>query len=155
PAYQSGAVNEATNLATVPIIDEPGGDTDIHEAYHSFALSDRMDAAYGSHDNHVIWCCNGVPTPDPLVSMDAWVGAIAADHSDRPLAEKVVALKPPTVKDICVDAGKDYGSNQADCKAVAAHLSTRGAAGGPYAADVMKCQLVPLQRTAYGSVPFS
>src|SRR5262249_53011988 len=47
PLYQSGAINEATNLATVPIIDMPGGDSDIHEGYHAFALSDRMDAAYG------------------------------------------------------------------------------------------------------------
>src|SRR5262249_36298935 len=57
PLYRSGAINEATNLSTVPIIDVPGGDVDIHETYHPFALSDRMDAAYGNHDNNIVWCC--------------------------------------------------------------------------------------------------
>lgn len=153
-AYRSGAVNDANNLATVPIIDEPGYSGDIHETYHSYALSDRMVAAYGNHANHIIWCC-GATTPDPLLAMDRWVNAISRDHSPRLLSKRVVRDKPADVQNICVNGGVQHGSDQASCQKIVASESTRAAAGAPYASDVLKCQLKPLRRSDFGSVQFS
>src|SRR5262249_13863190 len=90
-----------------------------------------------------------------LVLMDNWVAAIAKDHSSHSLANKVRSLKPSAVQNICLYHGTNYGQNQAACRKAAAGLPTRTAAGGPSAADVMKCQLEPLRRSDYRSVQFT
>src|SRR3954469_2415887 len=88
-AYVSGAVDEATNLDKVAIIDEAAGNTDIHEEYRAFAISARLDKAHGRHDNHVVWYGQNASFPDPLVLMDKWLTAVAADHTNAKLADKI------------------------------------------------------------------
>jgi hypothetical protein len=52
--YRSGAVNDASNLDLVAIIDQPAQNTDIHEQYRALIVRERLDKAHGNHDNDVI-----------------------------------------------------------------------------------------------------
>jgi hypothetical protein len=155
-AYRSGAVNEANNLNQVAIIDEPSGNTDIHEEYHAFALSARMDKAYGNHANHVIWYGLEPSFPNQFLTMDRWLSAVAKDTSHRPLAKKIVVDKPANIKDICnIDGHNDF-VNQGTCQRLAAPgTGTRTAAGAPFANDILKCQLKPLRASDYYPVQFT
>src|SRR3954454_278790 len=155
-AYRSGAVNEATNLDQVAIIDEPAQNTDIHEQYRAFIVRRRLDDAHGNHDNDVIWYGNGASFPDPLLSIDKWLSAVESDHSGAPLAEKIAHDRPSGVHDICNIAGQDDPGGRATCNVLApTGQGTRGAAGGPFATDVIDCRLKPLRRSDYYPVQFS
>ncbi len=132
-AYRSGAINEATHLDQVAIIDLSAGNFDIHESWRAFAVRARMDAAYGHHDNHVIWYTNQTH-PDPLLAMDDWLSRVEADSSDAPLSERIVTNKPAELVDM-VD--KKYFEG------------TRGAAGMPFPRDINKCSLKPLAKSDY------
>jgi len=155
-AYLSGAVNEATNLDKVAIIDTAAENTDIHEEYRAFAISDRLDKAHGRHDNHVVWYGRNGEFPDALELMDKWLTAVAADTSKAKLADKIVADRPKDVHDICNIAGHDDVPDEASCRQIAAAgSSTREAAGGPYTGDVIGCSLKPLRRSDYFPTQFS
>lgn len=155
-AYRSGAVDEATHLAGVAVIDMPLGNDDIHEEYHAFALRARMRRAYGSDRNHVIWYGIGTALPNPLPAMDRWLRRVAADHRQRSVAVKVAADRPAGVHDICeIGDVVDPGAEARCARTARPGVSTRGGAGGPPTADVLKCRLVPLRRSAYGPIRFT
>jgi hypothetical protein len=155
-AYRSGAVDEASNLDLVAIIDQPSQNTDIHEEYRAFALRRRLDQAHGNHDNDVIWYGQGASFPDPLLLMDRWLSAVEADHSPGSLAAKIARDRPTDVHDICNIAGQDDFASQEDCQKLAGFGNgTRGAAGGPFATDVIDCQLKPLRNSDYYPAQFS
>src|SRR4051794_39538738 len=155
-AYRSGAVNEATHLDQVAIIDQPAQNVDIHEQYRAFIIRRRLDQAHGDHDNDVIWYGNGASFPDPLLSMDKWLSAIEKDRSGAPLTEKIARDKPSDVHDICNVAGQDDLGGRETCNALApSGQGTRGGAGGPFATDVIDCRLKPLRRSDYYPVQFS
>src|SRR3954451_25293321 len=155
-AYRSGAVNEATHLDDVAIIDQPSGNVDIHEQYRAFIVRRRLDQAHGDHDNDVIWYGNGASFPDPLLSMDKWLSAIEKDRSGAPLTEKIARDRPSDVHDICNVAGQDDLGGRETCNALApTGQGPRGGAGGPFATDVIDCRLKPLRRSDYYPVQFS
>jgi len=155
-AYRSGAVDEATNLDQVAIIDQPSQNTDIHEEYRAFVLRRRLDQAHGNHANDVIWYGQDASFPDPLVLMDQWLTAVEKDHSSRSLAAKIGRDRPADVHDICNIAGQDDLGGQDTCQKVAGFGNgTRGAAGGPFATDVLDCQLKPLRPSDFYPAQFS
>jgi hypothetical protein len=155
-AYRSGAVNEANNLDQAAIIDQPAQNVDIHEQYRAFIIRRRLDEAHGNHDNDVIWYGNGASFPDPLLSMDKWLSAVEKDRSGAPLAEKIARDRPSDVHDICNVAGQDDLGGRETCNFLApTGQGTRGAAGGPFATDVIDCRLKPLRRSDYYPVQFS
>jgi hypothetical protein len=154
-AYRTGLINEMTNISNVAIIDHAGPDPAIaHDYAHTWWIRDRLDRAQGHHDNHVLWF-----GPAPLVgnldwptrallAMDRWLDAVDADHSKRPLAQKIAEDRPADIQDECA----------ADvCKtAVATRYGTpREVAGGDAYNDIVKCALKPLSRGDYGGVAFS
>jgi hypothetical protein len=137
-AYRSGAVNEATYLNEVAIIDTPIDVQDIHEPYRSFAIRARLDAAHGSRANQVIWYTTA-KTPNPFAVMNVWLTRVNDDHRPLPFAKKLVLDKPSAAHDMI---NRTYNEG------------TREAAGGPLASDVLACSLQPLRRSSF-SVAFT
>jgi hypothetical protein len=137
-AYRSGAVNEATHLNDVAIIDIPIDEQDIHEPYRSFAIRARLDAAHDSHANQVIWYTTA-KTPDPFVVMNEWLTRTSNDHRALPFAKKLILDKPSAAHDMI---NRTFNEG------------TREAAGGPLASDVLACSLQPLHRSSF-SVSFT
>ena len=137
-AYRSGAVNEATYLNEVAIIDSPIDVQDIHEPYRSFAIRARLNASHSSHANQVIWYTTA-RTPNPFVVMNTWLTRVSNDRRPLPYAKKLVLDRPPAAHDM-INRKYDEG--------------TREAAGGPLASDVLACSLHPLRRSSF-SVAFT
>jgi hypothetical protein len=156
-AYRAGLVNDGRGMATVPIIDLRGHDTEeIHEDYRSYAMRSRLSHANGGYGNQIIWT-----GPVPLVGdadfqrqafllMDQWLAAIEADKSNVSLATKVVQDKPATAKDTCFDGDGNAIDNQTVCQTLFPfYRAPRIVAGGPLSDDILKCQLKPLNRADY------
>jgi hypothetical protein len=154
--YRSGAVNEATHLDLVAIIDQPAQNVDIHEQYRALILANRLDKAHGNHDNHVTWFGQQATFPDPLLAMNDWLNAVERDRSHRPLAKRIAANRPPAVHDICNVAGQDDLGGADICRKLAPFgAGTRTPAGMPLTTDVLQCRLKPLERRDYQGVEFT
>ena len=138
-AYRSGQVLSGGALAQVPIVDgsyEPS-DGKIHTASHSWRLRERLLAATGNADNHVIRQEAG---DGPMFRlMDTWLSRMAADREPGSRPERVVRNRPRKA----VDRGS-YGAT-----------NPRIAAGAPLRDDVLKCRLTPLDRGGYPGVSFT
>src|SRR5207245_2274685 len=158
-AYRSGYINQANNLH-VPIIDLRGtSHADLHDTFHSWSMRSRLDRANGNHDNQVIWdsfTASGF-VPDTTLEtqafdlMDRWLSAIESDHSGNSLAQKVVANKPSDAVDRCTVTETGVAG---PC-VIPANGNPRMGAGEPLTDDVLKCQLQPMDPTAYFPVLFS
>src|SRR5204862_200329 len=84
-AYQAGIVSSGVNLGKLPIIDSRGWDEQgIHYIWRSFAERARIDAAYGNHDNQIMWRYGtgllpgtaaqiAAVTVPSLLTIDVWV----------------------------------------------------------------------------------
>lgn len=115
-AYKTGAINTAEHLKTTPMIDLRGADPGIaHDAFHSWQIRARMDAAYGHHDNQVIWfgqvplAGDSTYSTEALFVMDRWLASIAADEdASTSLEEKVRLNKPTEARDRCLSAQSLY-----------------------------------------------
>jgi hypothetical protein len=156
-AYRSGAINEATNLDQVAIIDGRGPDPGLaHDSYRAFAVRARLDRDHRTHANQVIW--EG-PTPiigdaqfavEGLVAMDRWLSRIERDQSSRPLSEKVIADRPTDITDRCSDGvGQQITTGLCPPGIVPVFGTPRTVAGDAITTDTNKCQLKPLRRSDY------
>lgn len=164
--YRSGAVNVATNLNTVPIINFVGPEPGIaHDSVHAWWTRWRLDREHGNHDNHVMWAG---PTPligdvnyvyQGITAMDRWLAAIEQDASGRPIAEKIVANKPADITDQCSDGlgQKILGEVCVDIVLpVYAYGTPRTIAGDDIYGYSLECQLKPFSRDDdYGLIPFT
>ncbi len=154
-AYRSGQVTSGRYLAQVPIIDLRGSSNhEIHTDFRSYAMRARLLQANGHHDNQIIWTAP-LLTGDPAWSesafllIDKWLAAIEADRSDMPLASKVVKNKPAGAVDACWIGGREI-TEMSVCRAAFPYFGNpRIAAGGKLVDNVLKCQLVPLDRSDY------
>jgi hypothetical protein len=172
--YRAGMVSDGKHLAKTPIIDLRGyddttlaplaapGAIGIHHVWRSFALRDRLDAANGNHDNHVMWRYGTGLIASPasgltlasFLAIDRWVKAIKADTSATSIEHKIAANKPADAVDFCF-MGTDVMNkvtNFATCDTdvhLAPHASPRQVAGGPQAENILKCQLRPVNRDDY------
>src|SRR3954468_4331394 len=179
-AYRTSQVTDPRQLRTVPIIDlraysETG---EIHTSFNSYKTRARLDKANGTHANMIIWTFPAAepilgvsPPPDIVLKsfllMDNWLTRIEADHSDAPLAQKVIRDKPSDATDKCF-AGQAAAaisqpasppsteiSDPEQCKMLyPSYLDTRTAAGGPMTDDIIQCRRKPLDLKDYG-VTFS
>jgi hypothetical protein len=167
-AYRAGQVTEGVRLADVPIIDLRGSANvnDIHTDYHSWELRTRLDEANGGHANQVIWTWRSfgsfvgiVPPPDitlqALLTMDAWLAGIDADHRPLSRAAKVRAHKPAAAVDACWPASTttEGGPEMVDPEYAGAcgqafphYADARQVAGQRVSGTALKCQLQPLRR---------
>ncbi|MCU1593337.1 MAG: hypothetical protein JWO12_729 [Frankiales bacterium] len=160
-SYRTGLVNETDHLDTVAIIDHAGPDPGAaHDYAHTWWVRDRLDKAHGQHGNQVLWFG---PTPligDPtwpttaLKAMSGWLDAVQRDHTNLPLARRIVQDRPASLHDRC-EYAPAVGSAPTDgvClpQEAQTHYGTpREVAGGPATNDVLKCRLKPLSAQDYG-----
>jgi uncharacterized tannase-like protein DUF6351 len=163
-AYRSGAINTANNLDRVAIIDLRGPDPGaFHDAYRSWAIRARLEREHGHFDNQVIWFGQVPLIGDPrwateaMLTMDRWLEAVEADATDRPLPAKIVANRPPDLRDRC---SQIPGLEQVGAVCEHEQLQTRygtpaTVAGESIATDTNKCALKPLRRADYYPVAFT
>ena len=171
-AYRTGRpTSGGGGLAHTPFIDyrnylddAPNGD--VHMRYHSFSLRERLITANGTADNHVILVednrhrgrSSSPVNMEALAHMDQWLTALAEDTSGDSAIEKVGRAKPADLTDACWTGGdvpqkvaepqtRDASSR---CEQMYPSASfPREVAGGSIAADVIKCQLKPIDAVDY------
>jgi uncharacterized tannase-like protein DUF6351 len=156
-AYRTGLINEANNL-TLPIIDTRGPNDPglAHDSFRTFAVTARLQQQHGTSANQVVW-----EGPAPIIgdfqytkmaleAMNAWVGRIYADHSDKPYAKKVIDDKPASIHEQCSDGDGTILTNSLCPSAVVPVYGTpRTVAGEPISTYQNECQLEPLSRSSY------
>jgi hypothetical protein len=170
-AYRSGRLtNGGGGLATTPVIDyraylddQPQGN--VHVRYHSFSLRERLLKANGYADNHIMltddrkWG-DSLRAPvlrEALSQMDQWLTRLSEDISSDSKIAKLRRAKPADLVDACwtrddkpqkIVEKAVYGSGR--CESLyPANSFPRGVAGSPVAADVIKCQLRPINPADY------
>jgi hypothetical protein len=161
-AYTDGAVDTASNLDQVAIIDLRGPDPGaFHDVYRTYAMRDRLLRNFGTAANQVLW-----RGPAPLIgdstfadaavyAIDGWLARVYSDPRNVPLPQKIIQDKPATLTDRCTDGnGNDVPA--ASCDALVQQYGTpRFVAGEPHTDDVLDCQLKPLSQADYGPVIFT
>jgi hypothetical protein len=170
-AYQSGRiVNGGLGLTDVPMLnvglyqDTVELGADYHDRFRDFSLRARLLRENGHFDNHVMWQAHPAAVPADfaelprLLVMDEWVTSIGADTRSVPTAQKVQDNRPADLTDRCTLAdGSHHTALQwpADdtgnpcLEQLPPAGDPRIAAGGPIAADVLKCQLQPIDFDSY------
>ncbi len=176
--HASGRVPHGKGLGEVAIIaDVMFNIVEEHYDFRTWVIRNRILAHWGDADNHVIFRRKGNP-PDYAAmrfdTLNAWLTAVEADRSDRPLRAKIVANRPADAVDKCWRAAAGWSTDPNVCNtgadpsqastivgAGAAALytptdaewpvwrDTRVAAGEDLTSDIMKCQLKPLRRLDY------
>jgi hypothetical protein len=162
-SFRSGAVNVASNLDRVAIIDLRGPDPGaFHDVYRTYAMRDRLLREHGTADNQVLWrgpvALFGDATfvDESVFAVDRWLAEVAKDERDVPLARKILDGRSKAgVEDRCTDgAGQD--TDPAECDAIVESYSTpRFEAGMPVADDTIECQLKPMDREDYLPIQFT
>jgi hypothetical protein len=160
-AYLSGAVDTASNLNNVAIIDLRGPDPGaFHDVYRTYAMRARLLRNFGTAGNQVLWRGQAPLIGDPAYSdqavfaMDKWLARVDADKRGIALSQKILQDKPLDVTDRCTNGnGLDIPQSVCD-ETVSAYGTPRIAAGMPETDDVLDCQLRPLQKSDY-SVTFT
>jgi len=171
-AYRTGRITAGTGgLATTPIIDYRAyGDDlpegDVHTRYHSYSMRERLLKANGHADNHIMITedhrFGGYSSTSPvlrnaLAQMDQWLTALTEDASDDPQIEKVRRAKPADLVDACWTRDDNPRKivepqiRSGRCEELYPSASfPREVAGGPITADIVKCQLRPIDQADYG-----
>ncbi len=168
--YASGIFNTfGGGLSNVPILNYRGYTDaigDIHDRHRDLTIRARLEKATGRSDNQAIWVgppiANAVTNlgAEALTVMTAWLDGIAADPA--PLnTDKVVKHKPAKAVDAYWLADGTMKAERAGWdnstgfgQAYPVHSEPRIEAGAPVSNDIMKCQLKPVDFSAY-SVKFS
>lgn len=165
---------------TTSIYDE---DNYYHYQWFHFAVRERMLQANGDTRNHVMWrggapilAAVGLATPEELAANAVpavqgwktfidWMNAYKADTSAASQRDKVISRKPAAAVDGCytksttpqfIAETQTLGSQPtSQCNTLWPSYSfPRKEAGGPLAANILKCQLKPVVATDY-AVPMS
>ena len=154
--YRTGAIDSASNLDKVAIIDLRGPDPGaFHDVYRTYALRARLMRNFGTAANQVLWR-GQVPligdrsfADQAVFAMDRWLARVHADRRKIPLAQKIIKDKPKTVADRCTDgSGNDQPAQVCDATVVS-YGTPRQGADGPLSEDIMKCRLKPMRRSDY------
>jgi len=153
-------------LASIPVFDISGiynDDGGYHYQWFHFAMRDRMVQANGNADNHVMWRGNPVPFNTAWSVFIQWVEAATADSSQRSDRDKVISNKPAAAVDGCWSSATQFIQEPqtfgrlptSQCNTLfPSYAFPRYVAGGTLAANVMKCQLKPINLNDY-AVSFS
>jgi Tannase-like family of unknown function (DUF6351) len=161
-AYESGLQLSGTGgLKNIPIVDITGvmnEDGGYHYQWFHFALRDRLLKAAGDDSNLVMWRGNPVPFEKAWSMFMAWVVAVRADTSSSSARVKTLRNKPESAVDGCWSSPSEFSaerqsfdrlpSNRCN-KLFPSFAFPRFVAGGPLAADIIKCTLKPLDRMDY------
>lgn len=151
-AYRAGQVTSGEALDETAIIDlRLPLDHEIHTSFHSWSTRERLLAANGHADNHVILTGPAPAMADrAFAQLDRWMAALEADTSAAPRADRVARARPADLATGCFLASEIVVTDEAACRTAFPYYGdTRTAAGAPLADDVLKCRLAPLDRAAY------
>ena len=160
-AYQSGLqLSGGGGLASIPVVDFSGHmneDSNYHYQWFHFATRERMAEANGDAGNHVMWRGN-VPFAAAWSTFIDWMEAVHADTSQSSARQKVVRNKPTAATDGCWTTDTQFVAERqtfssapdSTCnQAFPSYAFPRYEAGGPLAADILKCQLKPIDPRDY------
>jgi hypothetical protein len=147
-------------LSSIPVFDFGAyNDTNgYHYQWFHFAMRDRIAQANGNADNHVMWRGSAVPFETAWSVFMQWVEAVVADDSNRSQREKVIADKPPMAVDGCWSTATTFIAEpqtfsslpNSQCNTLfPSYAFPRYVAGGPLAANKMKCQLKSIDPADY------
>lgn len=174
-AYQSGIhLGGGGGLASIPVFDYGNysdDSSDYHLQWYHFATRERMVKANGDASNFVFWRGHGarsadliVPPAQPWGVFEQWMTAVKTDAAPGTAKEKVVRNKPAAAVDGCyakdaaftlIREAQTFGTTGSTCNTLWPSSSNpRKVAGGPLAADILKCQLKPVAPGDY-SVGFT
>jgi hypothetical protein len=167
-AFATGRVNRMSGgLASTPIIDlRYYGDAfpgEFHDSYRSWMIRERLLAANGHADNHVMWTTPPgffVLPPNPIYTaaqaqavaqMDAWLTALVELEATQPDLEPIDRTRlaqPDDLTDGCwtptgefVAEERTYDGDGACNELYPFHGDPRTAAGGPLSGETLKCEL--------------
>lgn len=160
-AYQAGLTLVGSGgLASIPIVDNAtSNEADrYHYGWFHFALRERLRQANGSADNLVMWRATSGSDAEAL--FEKWMLAYASDASADPPRAKVLRAKPKEGADGCYDRSTPPAFIAEDlvfsskpiskCSTLyPVYSNARREAGGPIAADILKCQLKPIDARDY------
>ncbi len=167
--YESGLqLNGGAGLASIPVWDLSGlvGVRDTggyHYQWFHFATRQRMIEANGDSANHVMWRGNAIPTEQAWQLFVQWVESVHNDRSEADARAKVIRNKPAGAVDGCWPTSAQFVAEpqifgrlpDTQCNTVYPSFAfPRFVAGGPLAADIIKCHLKPLDPGDY-KVAFS
>lgn len=149
-------------LASIPVFDVSGIYNDnggYHYQWFHFSMRDRMAQANGNADNHVMWRGNPVNADAAWSTFVQWMEAIAADTSNLSPREKAIRDKPAMATDGCwktatIGFWREHQTfsrtNNSICNTLyPSYAFPRYVAGGPVAANIIKCQLRPINTNDY------
>ena len=162
-SYVSGAVNEANNLASVPIINQVGPNVEgLHDPRRTWSMRARLERAEGHFPlNQVIWF-GAQSEPESVIVMDQWLSAVEADNRKLALAEKVAQDRPAGLHDRC--GGEGVEAEEVSLPGIGAVCqptvegrfpTPRMLAGEDITTDNQQCQLKPLERSSYAPIVFT
>ena len=160
-AYQAGlTLGGSGGLAAIPIFDDAtSNEADrYHYGWFHFALRERLRQANGNADNMVMWRSVAGSAADKMFA--AWMEAYKSDSSADEQRAKVIRAKPRAGVDGCYDRAMPpsfiaealvFSSKPVSkcTELYPVYSNVRHEAGGPLAANVLKCQLKPVDARDY------
>lgn len=160
-AYQSGRITHGGGgLASTAVLEhrdyfDNAVNGDIHNKIHSYSVRERLKAANGHFDNHVM-LGPGRVGDNLLQLMDQWLMGVVGDTSDQPRSRKVVSHKPAGLADACwdgdgnkiVEPSTAFGDGRCN-QLYPAGTTPRLVAGEPLADNIVKCQLKAVDPADY------
>ena len=169
-AYESGlTLGGGGGLGSIPVFDDGAyNDTSAyHYQWFHFAIRERIEKQNGDARNHVMWR-GPVQAERAWGAFIKWVAAVAADGAAGTAREKVVRDKPAEATDGCWAPPEGAAAGAAlefvaerltfsrapDSRCNRAYPSygfARLMAGGPLDANVLKCQLKPIDLKSYSA----
>jgi hypothetical protein len=163
-AYQGGVtLGGGGGLGSIPVFDD-GAYNDAggyHYQWFHFAIRERIAKQNGNADNHVMWR-GPVQAEEAWPVFIAWVARAKADNAPGSQREKTIRNKPDKAVDGCwssaagltfvAEPQKFSGKPDSKCnQEYPSAAFTRYVAGGPIDANVLKCQLKPVDAGEYAS----
>ncbi|MGE0451510.1 MAG: DUF6351 family protein [Vicinamibacterales bacterium] len=172
-AYRTGRLTSGSGgLKTTPVIEyrgyaDDGPKGDLHLRFYSFSMRERLKKANGGHADQYVMLVEdnrrglfSVESPvlqNALAHMDAWLTAIASDHTGGDPAARILRSKPSDLVDACWTRDADpqriaepqqHGAGR--CNELYPSASfPREVAGASIASDVVKCTLKPIDPADY------
>ena len=161
-AYEAGLTLGANGgLKSIPIFDnaQTREEAGYHYGWFHFAVRDRIRQANGgSSDNFVMWRSNDAAAAQRF--FDAWMTSYKADESNDSQRAKVLRAKPAAFAEGCYDKATPPAFIAENLVFSAKPISKcselypvysnpRHEAGGPLAANILKCQLKPVAASDY------
>lgn len=166
-AFQSGLqFTGSGGVGSIPVFDISGiynDDSGYHYQWNHFATRERIAEANGDAGNEVMWRGNPVPFASAWSTFIAWMDAVSADKGTGTAHQKVVRDKPDNAVDGCWLSTSQFVAERqtfssapdSTCnKLFPSYAFPRYIAGGPLAANNLKCRLKPVDRRDY-AVPLT